>query len=299
MSNPPCAWDGTKYFRHDELVSLSKLVAHYKKEFWEIFRMGLNRCTDAGKNVGNNEAPPHHYQGDNMKTETTTNETESVTLSRLIDTLTRGTRMLAEYARQLDGTILPQVLVTVARDENRKGSGLKLGHITTMPAWESNEGEGFLELLITGEGLTRGGRAVFGTLAHEMSHAYNIAKGIKDTDSNGRHNKKFKDTAERVYGLEISNHKAIGWSLTEVPDTTAELWAGLIADIDNAITAVAGGLKSAPKTKKRNKNLLKATCQCPEPLTIRASAKVIESGVRCDECEELFKAEETEEEGED
>lgn len=256
-----------------------------------------------GVTVGSNKAEhlprPDSSEGDTMKTATTTEATESVTLSRLIDTLTEGTRLLAEHAENLDGTVIPRVLVAVARDENRKGSGLKLGHITTMPAWESTEGEGFLELLITGEGLTRGGRAVFGTLAHEMSHAYNIGKGIKDTDSNGRHNKNFKTTAERVFGLSISNHKSIGWSLTEVPDETAEKWAGLIADIDEAITAVAGGLKTAPKPKKRNKNLLKATCQCPEPLTIRASAKVIESGVRCDECEELFKAEETEEGDED
>ena len=233
-----------------------------------------------------------------MNTTTTTEATESVTLSRLIDTLTEGARLLAEHAENLDGTVVPRVLVTVARDENRKGSGLKLGHITTMPAWESNEGEGFLELLITGEGLTRGGRAVFGTLAHEMSHAYNIGKGIKDTDSNGRHNKNFKTTAEKVFGLEISNHKSIGWSLTEVPDATAELWAGLIADIDEAITAVAGGLKSAPKTKKRNKNLLVGVCACPEDNKLRGSAKRFAKGVRCEECEELFTVEETEE-GED
>jgi hypothetical protein len=229
---------------------------------------------------------------------TTDTLTEAVTLSRLIDTLTEGTRQLAEHAEGLDGTVIPRVLVTVARDEERKGSGLKLGHITTMPAWESTEGEGFLELLITGQGLTRGGRAVFGTLAHEMAHAYNIAKGIKDTDSNGRHNKRFKDTAEQVFGLEISNHKSIGWSLTEVPDTTATLWAELIAEIDEAITAVAGGLKTAPKPKKRNKNLLKATCECGK--VIRASRTVLdECEPMCKVCETVFKAEESEEEGED
>jgi hypothetical protein len=228
-----------------------------------------------------------------MTTDTTPTEaTESVTLSRLIDTLTEGVGHLARHAEALDGTVLPRVLVTVARDEK------KYGHITTMPAWESNEGEGFLELMITGEGLKRGGRAVFGTLAHEMAHAYNIARGIKDTDTNGRHNMKFKATAERVYGLEISNHKSIGWSVTEVPEETANYWHGLIADIDEAITAVAGGLKSAPKPKKRNKNLLKATCECGK--VIRASRTVLdECEPMCKVCEAPFKAEESEEEGED
>ena len=230
-------------------------------------------------------------------TDTTTKATESVTLSRLIDTLTEGVGHLARHAEELDGTVLPRVLVAVARDEERKGGGLKLGHITTMPAWESTEGEGFLELLITGQGLTRGGRSVFGTLAHEMAHAYNIARGIKDTDSNGRHNKKFKDTAERVFGLSISNHKSIGWSVTEVPEETANYWHGLIADIDEAITAVAGGLKSAPKPKKRNKNLLKATCECGK--VIRVSRTNLEFVGDCRACETPFTAEETEEEGED
>jgi hypothetical protein len=255
--------------------------------------MGLNRCTNGGKNRGNEEAPPHHYQrGNTMKTETTTEAQESVTLSRLIETLTEGARQLAGHAEELDGTVLPRVLVTVARDEK------KYGHITTMPAWESNEGEGFLELMITGEGLKRGGRAVFGTLAHEMAHAYNIARNVKDTDTNGRHNMKFKATAERVYGLEISNHKSIGWSVTEVPDATAELWADLIAEIDDAITAVAGGLKTAPKPKKRNKNLLKATCECGK--VIRASRTVLdECEPMCKVCEAPFKAEEEEEGDED
>ena len=256
--------------------------------------MGLNRCTNAGKNVGDNEAPPHRYRrGNNMKTATATEAQESVTLSRLIETLTEGARQLAGHAEELDGTVLPRVLVTVARDEK------KYGHITTVPAWESNEGEGFLELMITGEGLTRGGRAVFGTLAHEMAHAYNIARGIKDVDTNGRHNKKFKETAERVYGLSISNHKSIGWSVTEVPDETAEVWAGLIADIEEAITAVAGGLKTAPKTKKRNKNLLVGVCGCPEDNKMRGSARRFAKGVTCDFCGENFKVEEDEEEGED
>jgi hypothetical protein len=224
-----------------------------------------------------------------METATTT---EAVTLSRLIDTLTEGTRQLREHAEELDGTVIPRVLVTVARDEK------KYGHITTMPAWSSNDGEEFLELLITGEGLTRGGRAVFGTLAHEMAHAYNIAKGVKDTDTNGRHNMKFKATAERVFGLEISNHKSIGWSVTEVPEATATLWAELIADIDEAITAVASGLTTGKKTKKRNKNLLKATCECGK--TLRASRTVLEEcEPLCKVCDSVFKAEETEEEGED
>jgi hypothetical protein len=232
-----------------------------------------------------------------MKTETTTNPTGSDTHALLLEVLYKGTRQLAEHAEALDGTNIPPVWVVIARDTERKGAGLKLGHITTAPAWVTGEGEGFLELLITGEGLNRGGRSVFGTLAHEMAHAYNIAKGIKDTDSNGRHNKKFKDTAERVFGLVITEAPSIGWSATEVPDTTAELWADLIAEIDEAITAVAGGLKSAPKPKKRNKNLLKATCECGK--VIRVSRTNLEYVGDCRACETPFTAEETEEEGED
>jgi hypothetical protein len=95
----------------------------------------------------------------------------------LFSAINRVHARLAGHAEELDGTVLPRVLVTVARDEK------KYGHITTVPAWESNEGEGFLELMVTGEGLTRGGRAVFGTKSLEFLAEIGERHGVGGEDA--------------------------------------------------------------------------------------------------------------------
>lgn len=212
---------------------------------------------------------------------------EVTSLSPLMDCIHDIYKVVGAEVLKSHGVKLPPVIVTIARDETRKGDSFKAGHITTAPVWE-NGTESFLEMMITGDGLSRGAIPTFGTILHEMSHAYNIASGVKDVDSNGRHNGKFKVTAEQVFGLEISKQGSIGWSRTEVPAVTVERWQSLITKLDEAITLVSGGLKSAPKTKKKNKNLLVGLCSCPEPQKIRASAKVFMGGVTCDECETNF-----------
>ena len=131
---------------------------------------------------------------------------------------------------------------------------------------------------------------MFGTLAHETSHAYNIAKGIKDTDSNGRHNKRFKDTAEQVFGLTITEAGSIGWSHTEVGEACQAQWADIIADIDKALSVSSVGLKTGEKPKGRDKNNAKAVCECGG--VIRASKKVLEAcRPKCQECGTEFRLE--------
>jgi hypothetical protein len=163
--------------------------------------------------------------------------------------------------------------------------------------------KGFHEIMVSGENLRRGARAVFGTTAHETAHAYNIVQGIRDVDSNGRHNKKFQATAERVFGLTITKvSESIGWSHTEVSDECAERWADCITKLEEAIAVVSGtkvgqgggisiggfggmfGGGSAPKG--RNKNLLKASCACGH--SVRVSRKDLPFVGACRACEEDF-----------
>ena len=223
---------------------------------------------------------------------------ERISLAPLIEEVTALYNEYAEDLRLKSGITVPRVVIVISRDDTKKG-GVKYGHITTAPAWSTNNGETFHEIVLTGEGLQRGGRATAGTLLHEMAHAVNIAKGVKDVDSNGRHNKKFKDTAESQFGLTITEHSSIGWSLTEVGDQCAETHADMIARLDRAISLVSCVLKTGPKKKARNKNLLVGVCSCEVPQKIRASAKVFMGGVTCDECETNFVPQGQDEEGED
>lgn len=247
--------------------------------------------------------------------------TQDATLAPVITALHEVYEILTESVLTTEGVQLPPAIFTVQRSERA------WGHISVRPTWaqeqEELDGEyayagwaismgltptkttekGFHEIMVSGENLRRGARAVFGTTAHETAHAYNIVQGIRDVDSNGRHNKKFQATAERVFGLTITKvSESIGWSHTEVSDECATRWAECITKLEDAIAVVSGtkvgqgggisiggfggmfGGGSAPKG--RNKNLLKASCGCGH--SVRVSRKDLPFVGACRACEEDF-----------
>lgn len=249
-------------------------------------------------------------------------ETQDATLAPVIEALHGVYGELSAHVALTTGEALPPALFVVKRDARA------WGHITTGTAWATEREaldedypygltamsmgapmtktvtHGFHEIMVSGENLSRGGRAVFGTVAHEATHALNIVRGVRDVDSNGRHNRKFADLAEHMFGLTIEQHRTIGWSLTTVGDDCHRRWRECIARLDDAIRAVAhhgqaqgfGGLPTggfgifggAPAPKGRNKNLLKAVCGCGD--SIRASRTRLDKGVFCGDCREAFQA---------
>lgn len=262
-----------------------------------------------------------------MTTTLTRGTSEEVSLAPVVEALHVVYREhLAPAVKAATGLDLLPALFVVKRDARA------WGHITIRPAWETSTEDldtdypygltavsigapmtttitrGFHEIMVSGENLARGARAVFGTVAHEAAHAYNIAAGVRDVDTNGRHNKKFQAAAESLFALTITEAPGIGWSVTNVGDECATKWSEAIALLDEAITASApregfglGGFGifgggSLPKTGKgsrggqgRDKNLLKASCGCGS--TLRASRKVLDKGITCDECGEAFTTE--------
>ena len=219
------------------------------------------------------------------------------TLAPTVQALTEAYRLIAEA----EG--LPEAVIVVKRDSRA------WGHFTPATTWSDGETRAH-EIMVSGENLARGARAVLGTLLHEAAHAKNHAEGVKGTDSNGRHNLKFKAQAE-AFGLQITEaSKSIGWSHTEVPDECAERWAEALALIESGIKFYAdtmtarfggiaptgtpnggtdGGENGGDETPKpRNKNNIKAVCGCGN--IIRLSAKVLAVGVTCKGCGEDYRA---------
>jgi hypothetical protein len=218
---------------------------------------------------------------------------------------------------QKDHPTLPAVTIVVKRD------GRAWGHTTLAKVWgaQAVKGRGKakaatlkderLEVMISGENLSRGAVDVLGTLLHEATHVLNITDGIQDCDSNGRHSKgKFAKRAEQVFGLEIKDlGNYLGWTDTYVPEATQARYATEIKMLERALgkSTVAhhgvkvGGVivpptKPAPgktKTGGRAKNLSRAVCGCQPDATgwrpsLRASAKVLAIGIKCEECGDLF-----------
>lgn len=203
-----------------------------------------------------------------MKTATLT-KTEN--LSGIVSALEQAHAMIQEK------TGAPRATILVTRK-----TGRTMGHFTHAKLWKAGD-EAFHEIMISANYFERGARAVLGTLLHETAHSLDLQNGIQGVTGDGYHNKKFKETAEAL-GLTITQAKGIGWSVTEVSDACAERWAEALALIENALALMADS-EQAKKTGGRNKNLLKAVCKCS---SIRASATVIENGVTCNKCGEVF-----------
>jgi hypothetical protein len=159
--------------------------------------------------------------------------------------------------------------------------------------------EQFLEVVLTAESLSRGALPTLGTLLHESAHVLNLTEGVKGTDSNGRHNKKFKATAEEIFGLEISENHA-GWSETVCPEATAKRFAKALTFAAKATRLISlsleqqssgnsglGGLPTITgKAGKRNRNNPLAMCECGNK--IRVSHSVLEIGLTCKGCGEDY-----------
>jgi hypothetical protein len=184
---------------------------------------------------------------------------------------------------------VPEVVVTLA--SGSEGKGMRLGHFAP-ERWQRGETV-VHELFVGGEGLAKGGASVLGTLLHEAAHGAALARGVQDTSRQGRyHNQKFKGIAEG-FGLTIEHHPSIGWSLTEVPASTAASYAADVAALDAAIVAYRRAEPPTSGGRKSNNNGAAAVCGCGRK--IRVSRSVLDAGpIVCGLCGEMFEADDDE-----
>jgi hypothetical protein len=180
---------------------------------------------------------------------------------------------------------VPDVVLTLGNGTTR-GGGLTLGHFHDRK-WASDDTR-LPELFVGGEGLARGPREVLGTLLHEATHGVAAGRGIKDTSRQGRyHNTRFRDLATEL-GIEVERHPSIGWSLTTVPEHTAELYRAQITALGAALTAHR--LSDLPGPERTNNGLV-ATCACNPPRKIRLSRTAYDTGpIACGVCQTDFTA---------
>jgi hypothetical protein len=230
-------------------------------------------------------------------------------LSPAVAAIERAYRMIQK--RYADA---PDVTIVVKRDERA------WGHTTVAKVWAPAKSKDApadrFELMISGENLRRGAEHVAATLLHEAAHARNLAKGVFDTDLNGRHNLKFKETAEE-HGLCIEMAGWHGWTATSWTDEGKKRWASMIRVIDTGLAKAAavapasmthlgktlpvppvpgkgvtvkpGGFAPVAPPKRGNRNLIKATCPCG--YSIRAAQGVLDKAApTCSECEKPFTA---------
>jgi hypothetical protein len=233
-------------------------------------------------------------------------------LSPAVSAIERAYRMFQRKFKDA-----PDVTIVVKRDERA------WGHTTVAKTWapaaKMDAPADRFEIMISGENLRRGAEQVAATLLHEAAHARNLAKGILDTDSNGRHNVKFKETAED-HGLCIEMAGWHGWTKTSWTEDGLKTWKSLVKVIDTGLKKAAavapasldhmgkpivlppvppvvgpdgdprpGGFAPVAPPKRGNRNLLKAICPCGH--AIRVSQGVLDAAApTCSACSEPFKS---------
>jgi hypothetical protein len=185
---------------------------------------------------------------------------------------------------------VPDVVLTLGNGSARPGQ-LTLGHFHG-DKWAIGDTR-LPELFVGGEGLARGPRGVLGTLLHEATHGVAATRSIKDTSRQGRyHNTRFRDLATEL-GITVERDPRIGWSITTVPDTTAQHYGDQIAALDTAIKAHRlADVHGVGRTTSNNG--LVATCECDPRRKIRLSRTAYDAGaITCGACEADFTARDT------
>jgi DnaJ domain len=178
---------------------------------------------------------------------------------------------------------IPPVVIIIA--SGTTGRDAKWGHFDPQ-RWAVPTTGTLAEILISGEGLRRHPRDVLGTLLHEAAHALAAARGIKDTSRQHRyHNRHYKALAEEL-GLAVDHDQRLGWSLTTVPDHTADAYARWLVKLHVAMTlwrhdefTTGTGTGSGSRTS----NLIAAACPCGRSIRIAAST-LAAAPVTCGAC---------------
>ena len=147
-------------------------------------------------------------------------------------------------------------------------------------SWSTREGELRAEIAIPPEQLKRSGEELAETLVHEVTHAYNSARGINDCSQNQYHNKKFKATAE-ILGLDTYKSEK-GWHTKLSKDLLKRINAELKPDI-RKFNVYKLDKPKGPRAKQAKRALW--TCEC-ETKIYCATGK--ELNVICQDCGAYF-----------
>jgi hypothetical protein len=179
--------------------------------------------------------------------------------------------------------------VIVLASGSKGGKLVKWGHYAE-GRWHKKSGvDGEIsptsEVLISGEGLERGGKDVFGTLLHEAVHGVAHARKIKDTARGGRyHNKKFKTLAEEL-GLEVEKSKTYGMAHTSITTAAEQKWHKTISMLEKSIRDNFRVLEQPNGGSKSR--MLKAECGCGTVIRLSQTA-YDKAPIVCSGCDSEF-----------
>ena len=190
---------------------------------------------------------------------------------------------------------VPQVVIVVASGSDPRGKRLNLGHFAA-GRWQLTSPEQPTdrpEVLVSGEGLQRGGVDVLGTLLHEAAHGLAYARKVSDTSRQGRyHNRRYAALA-RELGLDVVHQQPIGWSATSVPDPPPPAISRSWPSWERRWCAGAGPEQTSPGPG-RSRNPLACACGCGRRISVARSVLELTPSL-CAGCAQPFQPEDDQE----
>ena len=184
---------------------------------------------------------------------------------------------------------LSKPIITVSPDTT-KGA---YGWCTSYKAWKEagHDTDGYYEINICAEYLSRPYEEVAGTMLHEMIHLFNLEAGVKDTSRGGTyHNKKFKEAAE-AHGLTCECDPKYGWTKISLTEESKQEVQDFMKSIGkSSFDLYREPVKEEKEKRKGKSSSRKYVCPCCG-LIVRATKKV---KVMCFECNELLICDEDE-----
>lgn len=160
---------------------------------------------------------------------------------------------------------VPHVMLVTGRRRHKSEKNLLGQHCSD--TWHAHGSEERLaEVLILGERLAEGDRAVLQTLLHEAAHALARVRTLKDTSNKNRyHNRTFVRLAEELglKGPESSGGPALGYSDCTLTEETTRRYTCQIEALAVACKSFVAPPLTALEIKIR-KPTVKAFCECPD-----------------------------------
>ncbi len=143
--------------------------------------------------------------------------------------------------------------------DNGKPNGKPTGNVL-FPWYSKTEdgSEGVLEIMLTGEYLNRPVDKVIETLFHEVIHAVAESRGIQDTATSGRHNKRFAELCESMEMACEQDDKG-SWNITTMLPGLAEAVVKDFQPNAEAFQLAASMFQIKPKSEAK---LAKYVCGC-------------------------------------
>lgn len=169
----------------------------------------------------------------------------------------------AKFNKEVFNGDLPDAVINIAYLNNNKKNGTIYGQMAANGAFVDSDDNYAEDITISPKVISLGFEDTMLTLLHEMIHIYNKQHKIEDVNKQGKHNEKFKESAEK-FGVSVEKDKYVGWTTNILAQEHYKIVSNIpydkkIFDLDYELTNIEND-KNKDKNNKPKKIKFKHSC---------------------------------------